>query len=363
MFEDKIAESVLEWKNDKRCGPFEVQFNPTNRCNLKCKFCWLRDFDEDKLNHEELSTKKYKEIIKDCSKMKVHTIEISGGGEPFMRNDILAIMKAIKDSNIFGRIVTNGTLLTEESIKKLVKMGWDEIIFSLDAPNKEVNDYLRGKSFDRIVEVIKNIQTRKIESKIEKPMVNIHMVLCNKNFHLLPNMFDFVYNLNCKNLLVEPIVLLATKTNSGSNLLFAKKDEKPLLRYIGEATKIAHEHKFQTNIDNFRFNLIESTSKMKGIIKEEGRDEENYWASLPCYQPFYHMVLRPWGTAGPCCMFDNIGENIEEKHLKEIWLGEQFKEVRKKIMDVDLPDFCSKCNPSQVQENRKIREYIKNFSG
>jgi MoaA/NifB/PqqE/SkfB family radical SAM enzyme len=293
--------------------------------------------------------------------MKVHTIEITGGGEPLMRDDILNLMKTIKHHNIFGRLITNGTLLSENMIKTLIKIGWDEIVFSLDAPDKEINDYLRGGGFNQTVRAIKNLQIEKIKGKKEKPMVNIHMVLCNKNFHLLPKMFDFAYNLNCRNLLVEPIVLLATKTGAGKELMFTEKDKKSLLKYIQEAIKIAYKHNFQTNVDKLEFELIGSTSKMKRIVKKEGMEGKNLWASLPCYQPFYRMIVRPWGVAGPCCMFDNIGENVKEKSLKEIWFGEYFENVRKKILERSLPDFCSKCNPSQVQENRKIRAFLKGY--
>ena len=363
MFEDKIAERILRWKKGEKIGPFEVQLNPTNRCNLNCKFCWLRDFDDDELNYEELSTEKYKEVIKDCGKMGVHTIEITGGGEPFMRTDVVTLMRTIKDCDMFGRLITNGTLLTDEVIKELIKIGWDELVFSLDSPERGVNDYLRSKSFDRVVKAIKTLQIKKIEVKKEKPIVNIHMVLCNKNFSLLPEMFEFAYNLNCRNLLVEPIVMLAVKTKAGADLLFGKKNKEPLIRYIQEATKIAHKHSFQTNIDKLEFGLVKSTSEMTKIIKEEGGNEKSHWASLPCYQPFYHMIVRPWGVVGPCCMFDNVGDDITKKSLKEIWFGKFFEKMRKKMLNRNLPDFCSKCNPSQIQENRKIREHIKKLSG
>lgn len=359
MFEDMIAKRILLWKNGKRTGPFEIQFNPTNRCNLRCRFCWLRDFDKDRLNYEELSTKKYKEMIKDCKTMGVHNIEITGGGEPLMRKDILTLIKTVKHYKIFGRLVTNGTLFTPNYIRKIVSIGWDEIVFSLDAPDEKVNDYLRGKGFNKVVETIKAIQIQKIKAKKEKPMINIHTVLCNKNFHLLPKMFEFIYDLNCRNLLVEPIVLLATKTKAGEELLFKNKDKKPLLKYIKEATKIAYKHNFQTNIDKLEFELVKNTAKMKKIVELEGREEKSPFASLPCYQPFYRMIIRPWGVAGPCCMFDNVGEKVNEKSLKEIWFGEYFEKTRKRMLKGDLPDFCSKCNPSQIQENRKIRALLK----
>jgi MoaA/NifB/PqqE/SkfB family radical SAM enzyme len=360
MFEEKIAKRILEWKAGKP-GPFEVQFNPTNRCNLKCRFCWLRDFDDGDLNEEEINTMKYKEMIKDCSKMRVHTIEITGGGEPMMRSDIINLLKAIKSEKIYGRLITNGTLLNEKKIKTLIEISWDEIVFSLDAPEKKVNDYLRGESFERVVESIKRIQLEKIKAKREKPEVNIHMVLCNKNFMLLPKMFEFAYELNCRNLLVEPIVLLATRTKAGKELLFRRKDRKVLMESIRKATKIAHEHNFQTNIDKLEFELIESTSKMRKIIVKEGKG--SLWSSLPCYQPFYRVIVRPWGVVGPCCMFDNVGENVKNKSLREIWFGSYFEKIRNNMRKKDLPDFCFKCNPSQIQENRKIRNQIQKLGG
>jgi MoaA/NifB/PqqE/SkfB family radical SAM enzyme len=360
MFEEEIAKRILEWKDGKP-GPFEVQFNPTNKCNLKCRFCWLRDFDDGGLNREELSTSKYMQMIEDCSKLGVHTIEITGGGEPMMRRDTMKILERIKSKKIYGRLITNGTLFDEKKIKKLIEIGWDEIVFSLDAPVKEVNDYLRGKSFEKIVTTIKRLQLEKIETKKEKPEVNIHMVLCNKNFMLLPKMFEFAYELNCRNLLIEPIVLLAVKTKAGKELLFREKDKKVLMESIRKATKFAHEHNFQTNVDKLEFNLIKSTGRMKKVIEKEGKG--HLWSSLPCYQPFYRMVIRPWGVVGPCCMFDSTTESVKNKSLREIWFGEYFENARKSMLKRKLPEFCYKCNPSQVQENRKIREEIIKLGG
>jgi hypothetical protein len=59
-------------------------------------------------------------------------------------------------------------------------------------------------------------------------------------------------------------------------------------------------------------------------------------------------------------MFDG-NENIMKKSLKEIWFGEYFENMRNMLAKNKLPDFCSKCNPSQVIENRKIRFELENL--
>lgn len=358
--QEEIAKKISLWTKGKKVGPFKLQLNPTNRCNLNCRFCWLRDFDSGDLNLNEISKKKYLKIIEDAYDLGVKEIEITGAGEPMMRKDSLSIMKNIKDHKIRGRLITNGTLLNEKTIKKLITIEWDEIVISLDAPNKETNDYLRGKgSFEKSTKAIKNLQIVKNNLDSKKPKLCIHTVLCNKNIHLLPEMFEFIYSFGCKNLLVEPVVSLTKRTRIGRELHIEKKHEKLLLRYLKQATEIAHKHNFETNVDKLEMRFIKSINKMQKLLREEGF--KNNILSIPCYQPWYSMIIRPWGEVGPCCMFDH-GDSILEKNLKEIWFGDYFESMRKLLAKNKLPDFCSKCNSSQIIENRKIRNELKILS-
>lgn len=358
--EREIARRILSWSKGEKEGPFKLQLNPTNKCNLSCKFCWLRDFDSGGLNLEEISEEKYSSILEEASELGVEEIEITGGGEPLMRNDILSIMKAVKELGMRGRLITNGTLFDRRFMEELIAIEWDETVISLDAPEKRVNDYLRGKgSFQKATEAIKTLQIMKNALNSEKPKLSIHMVLCNRNIHLLPRMFEFIYSFGCKNLLVEPIVLLAKKTGAGKELLVGKKHEKILKRYLGKAVGVAREHNFETNVDKLEMKLIENINEMREVVRGEGR-EKNF-LSFPCYQPWYSMIIRPWGEVGPCCMFDG-GESILEKSLREIWFGDFFERMRKLLAKKELPEFCSKCNPSQIIENRKIRAELENLS-
>jgi len=344
--------------------PFKLILTPTDRCNLNCIFCpnYVARKNQRFKAEDELTDEEWLNVIEQGVRLGVRQWCILGGGEPLLRREIiLPALEKIKKGykTIDVEIITNGTLFTEKMINEIIKIGWDEIVLSLDAPVKEINDYLRGNGFEEVVNTIKTFQLKKKKAKKEKPMINIHMVLCNKNYMLLPKMFEFVYNLDCRNLLVEPIVLLAKKTRAGKELLFKEKDKKNLIKYLHEATKIAYKHNFQTNVDKLEFELIKSTAKMKKVIEKEGKDEKNIWTSLPCYQPFYRMIVRPWGIVGPCCMFEYSDENVNKKSLKEIWFGEYFQKMRNEMIKRNLPEFCSKCNPSQVQENRKIREEIR----
>jgi len=359
---DEIIERIASWSKGKEEGPFKLQLNPTNNCNQKCRFCWLRDFDNTDFK-DEISSERYQQLIKEAKSIGVKEIQITGGGEPLIRNDVLEIMGNIKQSKIFGKLTTNGILFTDETIEKIVKMKWDEIIFSLDSPYADVNDYLRGtkNSFSKVVSSIRFFNEFKRRFGSEKPKIVIHTVLCNKNFENLPEMYEFAHKLQCSNVFIEPIVLLALKSGAGKELTLSEDDKKILPKYLERAKTIARKYKIENNLDSLEMQFIEKTNRMKEVILDKNSGGLN---SIPCYEPWYNIVVRPDGAAGPCCVFDDKTkgvENIREKSLKEIWHGAYFKKIRGRILQNDLPEFCSKCNPSQVAANRIIRSSLENI--
>lgn len=362
---EEITKRILTWMDGGNAGPVKLQLNLTNRCNLRCRFCWLRDFDSTGANYDEIDPKRYLEIVKEASDIGVKSIEITGGGEPLCRADVLGIMRKIKEHGLYGELITNGTLLTVDVIKEIVGMGWDKVVFSLDAPDAETNDYLRGTSgaFEKTVQVIKLLNSIKGEHKRDKPELCVHMVLCNKNHDKIAEMFEFVHKLGCDNLFIEPIVLLALETGAGKDLMFKDEHKKQLLLEIERAKDVARKYHFKTNLDKLKIQFIDKINKMDEMIMEEvsdvKADARSGFLSIPCYYPWYQMVIRPWGIVGPCCMFDNVGDNVKEKSLSEAWFGEHFSKIREKLKSGTLPDFCFKCNPSQVQENIKIRQVLR----
>ncbi|MCD6403085.1 MAG: radical SAM protein, partial [Candidatus Aenigmarchaeota archaeon] len=318
---DEIAKRIIKWYKGKKLKPVKLQFNPTNRCNLNCKFCWLRDFPNLKYN-DELSEGRYIDLVNEAKKLGIKEIQITGGGEPLMRRDLEEIMKRIKKKKLIGKLTTNGTLFTKEFASTLVEIEWDEIVFSLDGPNEKINDLHRGikGAFRKTVKWLKYFQREKKEKNRKKPKLSIHMVLTSKNYRYLPEMFKYVHSLGINNLSVEPIVLLTPKTKSGIEFLFKNNNAKKLMYYLEKAKLVARELNFQTNIDRLTTELIYHTTQMEPVI-ESIKDLTHTLLSIICYEPWYHIVIRPNGVTGPCCMFDGSVENVKEKSLKDIWFG------------------------------------------
>ena len=124
--------------------------NVTNRCNLKCKHCFV--FREGTPNtptkkNEMPATEMIKEIKKYKRKYGIFRM-LWMGGEPLLRKDVLKLGVKLFPQNV---IATNGTL---PLINLGPKIKW---AVSIDGPEK-INDEIRGKgSFKKIINNLNNL--------------------------------------------------------------------------------------------------------------------------------------------------------------------------------------------------------------
>ena len=127
--------------------PSAVYFNPTERCNLNCTYCYL---PEDMRRHgEHMSQERIFEALETLLEFFHRTMPagdrpqvIFHGAEPMLnRAAIFAAIDHFADDFIFG-VQTNGTLLDAEAIEFLtsrqISLG-----LSLDGPEAEVTDRTR----------------------------------------------------------------------------------------------------------------------------------------------------------------------------------------------------------------------------
>jgi len=89
--------------------PVACHWDVTAACNAKCGFCYI-----DRSNVNDLPTESMLRIADLICENGVLYLIISGG-EPFLRKDILVILKRLIQNEIFWiTILTNGTILSKE---------------------------------------------------------------------------------------------------------------------------------------------------------------------------------------------------------------------------------------------------------
>ena len=157
-YETKIKR-LREWKSGNPQGPVSIHLDTTNRCNQECVFCWQRSHERKGwIDYDnELSEEKLLDIVDEAADLGVVHWLLSGGGEPMLRKETtINVMEKIKEHDMHGDIITNGTLFNEDYIERLVRCGWDRVRFSINGPRADVHDMLVGRE-NAFEEAIKSI--------------------------------------------------------------------------------------------------------------------------------------------------------------------------------------------------------------
>lgn len=110
-------------QNSNRLVPLHIQILPTNRCNLKCKFCSCSERDEAL----EIDFNLARKIIEICRDEGTKAVTITGGGEPLMYPNFSDLVDCFYDNSIKIGLVSNGLLLHEVDKKILEKITWCRI--------------------------------------------------------------------------------------------------------------------------------------------------------------------------------------------------------------------------------------------
>ena len=351
---DEIISRILKWSKGKKHLPYSLELSPTLRCNLNCLFCWRYGKNIDYEN--ELTLKEYDKILKEAEQLKVREIRIIGGGEPLLRKDTLEVMKKVKEYKMFGYICTNGTLFSEEMIKTLVTIGWDHIKVSLHGSNEKTQDLLAGgRSFEKAIKNIKSFAKWKSKLKTHKPKIEIGFVLTRRNFKELVSMVKLANKLNVQAFFVEPITVY---TKMGDELKFREKEIEEFKEIARKAYSLTNG--LETNLQQlFSSELIEKTGKMTKEIIKLIKSKRKDFISAPCFEPWWRMGIRVDGSVCPCGFLDqDTIENVKNRSLKEIWLGEYFEQRRKELIQKNIPNYCQRCCTTLVQYNQIIRDNL-----
>ena len=117
--------------------PIVVSYEVTLSCNCNCRHCDLGGLIKDE---RQIKPEEYGDLTQ---RLKPLAAQISGG-EPLLRKDIAAIVKAIKQAGAqYVILVTNGVLLNESNYLQLREAGVNQFSVSLDFPDERHDEFRR----------------------------------------------------------------------------------------------------------------------------------------------------------------------------------------------------------------------------
>lgn len=321
-------------------GPRTVTLAMTERCNLRCIMCnSIRAYEKAirvKPDMTELTTQEFCRLVDDLSKLGVKSV-ILGGGEPFLREDALAIIEKIKKGRLGLHIVTNGTLLNRGSISWMVEVGVDSISFSLDAPEPGLNDRIRGLgSFAATKKSIETLIQQRGEAK--RPRVGIQMCVMSLNVGKMSEFVRFATDLGVESVSFQLV-------NTSRETLVPDRDD--ILRQISV-------------VDSLRAGLsLEIPDRNYLNTFDVHRVQRN--ASVPCFVPWLQSNVTSTGDVIGCWRLPSTVGNLREKSFAEIWYSSRYNDFRSRVLKGEFK-YCAICSIScYTPENQAIMRVLNRF--
>ena len=156
---------------------FYFQWHFLNSCNLRCKHCYQENYKFQDMGLDKLIAVA-DEIVSTLTKWGMYGRISLTGGEPFTSKhlyDLLDYLNSL-DRIVSIDILTNGTLISDNDVKKLgVYDKLHQVQISLDGGNEKVHDSIRGKgSFQRAIEGIRKLKNVNIEVALMYTLQNLN---------------------------------------------------------------------------------------------------------------------------------------------------------------------------------------------
>lgn len=299
--------------------PKSIIFEITQRCNCNCKYCYNVWKNNGFYPEGELSTWKIKRLLKKIIKeSRVDHITLTGG-EPLLRRDLEQLIEFLRKRKIEVNIITNGMLLREERIRKLVSVGVFVFELPLLSYKREVhNQLMRADSFDLITEAI--VKVKKYKAKV------ITVFVATKE-----NINDF-----------EDTARLSFALGA-DGIMFNRFNPG------GEGAKYVKE-------------LLPSPQEIKNALRIAERFSEKYNFSVFCSIPIQPCIIDTSefkkigfgfcsaGTEKSYYTIDSLG-NLRMCNHSKIILGNSFKESFRDLISKEIahnfisaiPSSCEKC--------------------
>ncbi|MCD1295513.1 radical SAM/SPASM domain-containing protein [Methanocella sp. CWC-04] len=319
---------LKQWQDridkERKTHPLKYLFwETTRRCNLDCKHCGSDcGSDRDSASECELSTEEIKGAFRSIAEdLDPKNIMIAvTGGEPLLRKDLFEVMGYASDLGFKWGMVTNGTLVDEETVKKCKEAGMNTVTVSIDGL-KDSHDHLRGRkgSFEKAVNALKLFKDGKFE------VVQATTCVSQYNINELPDLYELFKDLNIDEwriLTINPI----GRAKEDPKLFLKPAQLRSVLNFIKERRK---------------FKGLKTTFEEEGFLgpEFEGKVRDGFYF---CPAGINIASILADGSIGSCPNLSReyIQGNIRNDRFKEVW-DNGFKKMRN--LEWKKKGMCAKC--------------------
>ena len=270
-------------------APVNVTWEITLKCNLHCVHCLS---DAGAASEDELTTEECYNLVDQLTSQRVFQVNI-GGGEPFIREDFIDLLRYSHEKGLVTCVSTNGMLIDRELARRLSRLEMLYLQVSLDGATAHVNDPIRGKgTYKKIVNALEHLASEEVP-------FSINAVLTRTNYPQLDDLRGMAgeYGAELRVSRFRP----SGRGRESRDYLGPSKDQ------LESFAEWLEEHELVRTGDSF-FCLTSEHRRRKGLDMCGA-------AKMTC-------CISPTGDVYPCAFLQErpfFSGNVREDTLKSIW--------------------------------------------
>ncbi len=285
-----------------------VMLELTYNCNFKCKHCYVPQSYRKKKG--ELKTEEVFSILDQLKQIGCFYLGFTGG-EPFVRKDIMDILRYAKRCGFEIIIYTNGSLIDEKMADELALLRPNKVDITIPAMSKDAFEKISGVSGsrDKVFNSIEFLHKRKVN-------LGFKSCVLKENETEIKEIQDFAASLGAPHRLDD---LLSPRLDGS---------EEPY-KYRGEMIKSREQDR---------------PSVLDCRLSERDESPELITDNLfKCGVGVSQAAITPFGELKMCLMIDYPKYNILEGCLRNCW--QRLKELTSDIK----PDEKYQCNKCELE--------------
>ncbi|MGD0056459.1 MAG: radical SAM protein [Methanomassiliicoccales archaeon] len=320
-------------------APFQVVWDVTNACNLKCQHCYAQ---AGKVSGDELTHEEALRVVDKLATMGIPVLALSGG-EPLVRPDILDIARRGADHGMYVSIATNGTLITKEKARRMKEAGVSYLQISVDGADAATHDNFRGipGAFDKTIQGVKN-------AVAEGFFVSVATTATKKNLTQIPKIIDLCDSLGVNWFMVYNFVPTGRGKLIIENDLSPQEREDLLVMLFNKLKETDVE--ILTTAPQYARIALQNCGEGGPLVVPTHFSNPQVDGSLFSLTEFiggcgagrFYMAIRANGNIEPCVFFPLRVGNVRTDDIEDIWRNNKvFAELRNKDI---LEDNCRSCD-------------------
>jgi heme b synthase len=321
-----------------------IAWELTRSCNLACVHC--RASAELGPYEGELSTHEVFRVMDEIVSFSKPVI-IMTGGEPLLRSDIFDLASYGTAKGFRMVMATNGTLFTEEIVRKIKTAGIQRISISIDGSTAETHDAFRKVkgSFEGSLRGIEMAKNGGIEFQINTTITQV-------NLRLIPDILRLAVDLGA----VALHIFLLVPTGRGKDMkdqeISPLDYEKTLRWFYEQVDRVPLQLKATCAPHYYRILRQQAKKEGKKITpKTNGLDA----MTRGCLGGISFCFISHVGQVQPCGYLELDCGNVREKHFREIW---EASEIFQNLRNTDgYRGKCGRCEFRKVCGGCRARAY------